>query len=188
MPDGNRPETGPDPREDAQAMESFRPGPETARAYRDALGCFGTGVTVVTCTTPMGPLAMTANSFSSVSLDPPLVLWSPAIASSRHDAFVAAQTFSVHVLAADQLPLARAFARDGRDFSHVHWTESGLGTPVLPGAVARFDCQHHAAHPAGDHTIVLGRVAAAALRPGAPLLFVRGSYGGFADQDFTTGG
>ena len=169
-------------------MESFRPGPETARAFRDALGCFGTGVTIVTCLTEDGPLAMTANSFSSVSLDPPLVLWSPAIASSRHDAFVAAPTFSVHVLAADQLPLARAFARDGRDFSHADWVETDHATPALPGAIARFDCHHHAAHGAGDHTIVLGRVEAAAYRPGAPLLFVRGSYGGFADQDFTTGG
>jgi flavin reductase (DIM6/NTAB) family NADH-FMN oxidoreductase RutF len=169
-------------------MESFRPGPETARALRDALGCFGTGVTVVTCMTGDGPLAMTANSFSSVSLDPPLVLWSPAIASSRHDAFVAAQTFSIHVLAADQLALARAFARDGRDFSHAGWHETDHGTPAIAGAIARFDCQHHAAHGAGDHTIVLGRVEGAAHRPGAPLLFVRGCYGCFSDQDFTNGG
>mgnify|MGYP006289168161 FL=1 len=164
-------------------METFRPGPETARAYRDALGCFGTGVTVVTCREGPGgpPLAMTANSFSSVSLDPPLVLWSPAVSSSRHDAFVAAPQFAIHILAEDQLPLARAFAADGRDFSAVDWAEGPGGAPALPGALARLDCAHHAAHGAGDHTIVLGRVEQVVRQPGVPLLFVQGRYGRLAE-------
>lgn len=169
-------------------METFRPGPETERAFRDALGCFGTGVTIVTCLDGGAPLAMTANSFSSVSLDPPLVLWSPAVASSRHDAFVAAPAFCVHILAEGQLPMARAFARDGRDWSGVEWHRGETGAPALPGVLARLDCTHHAAHGAGDHTIVLGRVEHVARAPGAPLLFVGGLYGGFAERAFTRGG
>lgn len=169
-------------------MHTFRPGPETARAYRDALGCFGTGVTVVTCMTADGPLAMTANSFSSVSMDPPLVLWSPAIASSRHDPFVAAPQFSIHILADGQLEMATAFARSGWDFSHAAWTPGPNGAPALDGVVTRLDCHHHASHGAGDHTIVLGRVEAVSHGAGRPLLFVQGCYGGFADQGFTSGG
>lgn len=182
MPDGSRQAQGPG------AMNTFRPGPETSRAYRDALGCFATGVTVVTCLTEQGPLAMTANSFSSVSLDPPLVLWSPAIASSRHDAFVAAAHFSIHILAEDQLGLATAFARNGRDFSHAAWAPGPQGVPALGGVVTRLDCHHHAAHGAGDHTIVLGRVETVSHGQGRPLLFVQGCYGGFEDQGFTSGG
>jgi len=168
-------------------MDTFRPGPQTERAFRDALGCFGTGVTIVTCIDEERPLAMTANSFCSVSLDPPLVLWSPAVASSRHDAFVAAGAFSIHILEQTQLPMARGFARDGRDWGAVDWQEGATGAPALPGVLARLDCTHHAAHGAGDHTIVLGRVEHVARRPGAPLLFVGGAYGGFAEKDFTGG-
>jgi flavin reductase (DIM6/NTAB) family NADH-FMN oxidoreductase RutF len=169
------------------AMESFRPGPETERNFRDALGCFGTGVTVVTCIEGGAPLAMTANSFASISLDPPLVLWSPAVASSRHDAFVAASAFAIHILAEGQLPMARAFARDGRDWTHVDWQAGETGAPALHGVLTRLDCVHHAAHGAGDHTIVLGRVEHVVRAPGAPLIFCGGAYGGFAERDFTGG-
>jgi flavin reductase (DIM6/NTAB) family NADH-FMN oxidoreductase RutF len=83
------------------------------RDLRDALGRYATGVTVVTTMTPHGPLGMTVNSFSSVSLDPPLVLWSPARKSSRFPAFEASSHFAIHILAADQRPLAEHFARNG---------------------------------------------------------------------------
>ena len=178
MPDGSK----------GLDMQSFRPGPDTARAYRTALGAYGTGVTVVTCFADGAPLAMTANSFASVSLDPPLVLWSPAMSSSRHDAFVAARAFSIHVLGKDQLALARAFAVNGRDFDHVGWQAGETGAPALDGAVTRLDCVHHAAHEAGDHTIVLGRVERACHTPRAPLLFWGGAYGTFAERDFTNDG
>lgn len=164
------------------ADTSFIPGPETARAYRDALGCFGTGVTVVTTLTPRGPLAITVNSFTSVSLEPPLLLWCPAKASLRHDAFVGAEHFAIHVMAEDQLDLAKHFAVNGEDFSAAAWQPNALGSPALEAVIARFDCRRFAAHPAGDHTIVVGEVASVTTRPGKGLIFKRGQYGGFLEQ------
>ncbi|WP_264213844.1 flavin reductase family protein [Leisingera thetidis] len=164
------------------AETSFIPGPQTVRAYREALGCFGTGVTVVTTLTARGPLAITVNSFTSVSLEPPLLLWCPAHASLRHDAFVSAENFAIHVMAEDQLGLAKHFAADGEDFSTAAWRPNTLGAPALEGVIARFDCRRFAAHPAGDHTIVVGEVASVTTRPGKGLIFKRGLYGGFLEQ------
>ncbi|MEP2718373.1 flavin reductase family protein [Pseudophaeobacter sp.] len=161
---------------------SFTPGAETSRDYRDALGCFATGVTVVTTLTEQGPLAITVNSFTSVSMDPPLLLWCPDRGSPRHDRFVAAQRFSIHVLAEDQFDLAQHFALNGEGFTADNWSLSEAGTPVLPGAIARFDCQHFDHHPAGDHSIILGRVTRVTTRPGKGLIFKRGQYGGFLEQ------
>lgn len=159
--------------------QNFVPGPETARAFRDALGCFATGVTVVTTETSNGPLAMTVNSFSSVSLDPPLILWCPARASLRHDAFVAAKHFSVHVMAEDQLDTAVHFSRSGDAFDVTEVHRTAQGQPALPGVLARFDCRSHAAHDGGDHTILVGEVLNVATRTGKGLIFKRGQYGGF---------
>ncbi|MDE4172769.1 flavin reductase family protein [Phaeobacter sp. PT47_59] len=167
---------------DTTLTPGFTPGPETQRAYRDALGCFATGVTVITTGTEQGPLAFTANSFSSVSMDPPLLMWCPAHASLRHDAFVAAERFSIHVMAEDQLDLAIHFARCGDDFTSVRWQQAEDGTPHLAGVLARFDCSAHASHPAGDHTIILGQVQRFATRPGKGLIFKQGLYGGFLEQ------
>lgn len=162
-------------------MQSFQPGPETARAFRNTLGCFATGVTIVTCQDSQGPLAMTANSFASVSLDPPLVLWSPAKTSSRYTSFVEAKNFAIHVLSEDQGELASHFAKDGRAFSDVPWEADINGAPLFPTCLARFTCRQHAAHDAGDHTIIIGEVTEAAHAAGAPLLFARGSYGRFTN-------
>lgn len=159
-------------------MQSFSPSAADDRAFRDTLGCFATGVTVVTCQDAEGPLAITANSFAAVSLDPPLILWSPAKSSRRHDSFVAAEHFAVHVLAEDQLPLGRRFAMDGRDFTGLDWADDA-GTPLLSDCLARFTCRRHATVPGGDHTVILGEVLQAAHRPGAPLIFARGAYGRF---------
>ena len=167
MPDGGR------------AMTRFQPGPETARDLRDALGCFATGVTVVTTRGPSGPLGITANSFSSVSLDPPLVLWSPAKASRRHDTFRDAASFAIHVLAADQHDVAMAFVRDAAPFDRVAARNVSSGIPLLEGCLALFECRLFAAHDAGDHTIILGEVISAETREGEPLVFARGQYGRF---------
>ncbi|MFC4215429.1 flavin reductase family protein [Pseudophaeobacter arcticus] len=161
---------------------SFIPGADTARAYRDALGCFATGVTVVTTQTDSGPLAITVNSFTSVSMQPPLLLWCPDRSSLRHDAFVTAQRFAIHVLAEDQLSQAQHFARNGKGFTAGNWRQSDAGTPALPGFIARFECQHFDSYPAGDHTIILGQVTQVTTCPGNGLVFKRGQYGGFLEQ------
>jgi flavin reductase (DIM6/NTAB) family NADH-FMN oxidoreductase RutF len=161
------------------AMERFTPGPDTARAFRDALGRFATGVTVVTALTDEGPVGITANSFASVSLDPPLVLWSPARASSRFPVFAAAEHFAIHVMGREHRDLAAHFVRHGRDFSGIA-TEPGPGdVPLLADCLARFACRTEARHDAGDHLIVVGRVLEAASRDGAPLVFCHGGYGQF---------
>lgn len=159
----------------------FTPGPDTARALRDAYGCFSTGVTVVTVGSSDGPIGFTANSFSSVSLDPPLVLWCPARASSRHAPFIDAARFAIHILAEDQSDLARRFARSGDSFAGIDWSQDEDGVPILAGCLARFDCERHAVHEAGDHSIIVGRVLQAMHRQGgAGLVFKRGAFGSFA--------
>jgi len=160
-------------------VDEFEPGPENALAFRQCLGRFATGVTVVTTAGPDGPLGITANSFASVSLDPPLVLWSPARRSARFDAFCAARDYAIHVLAADQEPLARRFARAGHGCDGADWQEGPGGVPVLEGALARFLCRQEAVHEGGDHAIIVGRVLQAAQRDGAPLTFFGGQYGSF---------
>ncbi|KAE9631509.1 flavin reductase family protein [Parasedimentitalea maritima] len=162
---------------------NFTPGPDTVRAYRDALGCFGTGVTVVTTLTPRGPLAITANSFTSVSMDPPLLLWCPAKNSLRHNAFIDADHFTIHIMGENQLDLAKHFARNGEDFEPVSWQPNAVGTPTLPDCIARFDCRHFARHPGGDHSILIGEVLSATTRPGKGLIFKQGLYGGFLEQN-----
>lgn len=161
-------------------MREFEPKPDEARAFRDALGRFATGVTVVTCATEAGPVGMTANSFASVSLDPPLVLWSPAKSSSRFAHFTGADAFSIHILADTERDLAARFTRGGAGFDGLDWHLSPEGAPVIEGTLARFDCTRHAIHDGGDHAIVIGLVRRAALRAGAPLVFSQGHYGQFA--------
>jgi flavin reductase (DIM6/NTAB) family NADH-FMN oxidoreductase RutF len=157
---------------------TFIPGPDNQRALRDALGCFATGVTVVTCRDAQGPLAMTANSFAGVSLDPAIVLWSPALTSARHDSFVAAEHFVIHIMSTAQKDLCTHFALNGRGFDDVAWSENAQGVPVLPDCVARFTCTRFATHPGGDHTVILGKVTEAARSDGAaPLVFAQGTYG-----------
>lgn len=155
--------------------------PSDSRALRSAFGRFGTGVTVITTQTAQGPLGMTANSFSSVSLDPPLVLWSAALRSKRHDAFVQAEHFCIHVMGQDQQEMATHFASQGHDFSAFDWAAGPSGAPQLSGCLATFQCSRHAVHPAGDHSIILGQVTHAAERPGtgAGLLFDQGRFGTF---------
>lgn len=147
---------------------------------RDALGRFATGVTVVTTMTAEGPLGITANSFASVSLTPPLVLWSPARKSSRFPAFEAASHFAVHVLGANQRALAEHFA-EASDFAQVDFAQGPGDVPMIEGCVARFACFHEVAYDGGDHLIVVGRVLAMETNDQPPLLYYRGAYGGLAE-------
>lgn len=168
--------------------ESFTPKPGEERRFRTALGQFTTGVTVVTALGPEGPVGITANSFSSLSLDPPLVLWSPARASRRFAAFVDAAHFAIHVLAEDQFALGRHFALQGLDFDLPDVLANDAGVPILPGCLARFECRREAVHDGGDHAIVVGRVLRVSTRPGAPLVFSAGRYGGFEPSAGTHSG
>jgi flavin reductase (DIM6/NTAB) family NADH-FMN oxidoreductase RutF len=156
--------------------------PETdLRSFRHALGAFATGVTVITTGTESGPVGITANSFASVSLDPPLVLWSPAKSSSRFGIFSQADRFAVHVLRSDQRAMADGFTRSWTAFHDLDWAVDAAGTPLINGTLARFVCKTEVRHDAGDHVIVVGRVLAVTRGPvGAPLVFQGGSYGAFA--------
>lgn len=157
---------------------TFVPGPRTRRAFRDALGRFATGVTVVTCEGD-GPVGITANSFTSVSLDPPLVLWSPARSSRRFAAFTAAEHFAVHVMGEDQADIALGFAMEGDAFDGHSLSRNPEGVPVIHGCLARFECRTHARHDGGDHEIIVGAVLRASSSEGAPLIFSGGDYGRF---------
>lgn len=152
--------------------------PDDPRALRDAFGRFATGVCLVTAQGPEGPVGFTANSFASVSLEPPLVLWSPARASRRFGVFSAAGHYAIHILGAEQADLITRFSRDGTGFGGLDPVVTDEGLPVLP-ALARFDCAAHAAHDGGDHAILVGRVLRATVRDGAPLVFSQGRYGEF---------
>jgi flavin reductase (DIM6/NTAB) family NADH-FMN oxidoreductase RutF len=148
------------------------------RELRDALGRFATGVTVVTTMAPTGPLGITANSFASVSLDPPLVLWSPARKSRRFPAFEAASHFAVHVLSAGQRTLAEQFAGPGEGFCGVDYRLGFGDAPLLEGCTARFECRHEAGYDGGDHLIVVGEVLRLVHDELPPLLYHRGRYCG----------
>ena len=162
-----------------EPMKNFVPGPERKREFRDALGRFATGITVVTTSTPAGPIGITANSFTSVSLDPPIVLWSIGRHSRRFAAFAGCERFAVHVLGAEQLALSQRFARSGNAFEGLAHDLSDAGVPLLGGCLSRFECTRISAHEGGDHLIVVAGVTAATLRDGAPLLFFGGGYGRF---------
>lgn len=146
---------------------------------RQAMGRYATGVTVVTTIGPEGPVGIAANSFTSLSLDPPLLLWCPARSSSRYAIFAKAERYAIHVLAADQLEICRRFARTGGDFSGIDLTFTPEGVPALPGVLARYDCRAHASHEGGDHAILVAEVMRVTLSEGAPLLFWGGRYGDF---------
>jgi flavin reductase (DIM6/NTAB) family NADH-FMN oxidoreductase RutF len=166
---------------DGSAMATtFAPGAETARAFRDALGTFATGVTLVTIAGPSGPMGFVANSFSSLSLDPPLVLWSIARTSRRFQAFAGADRFAIHILGRDQADWPARFGRDGTGFAGLDVVQDDHGLPVLQGTPCRMDCARHAAHDGGDHLILVGRVTRVTREPGAPLVFSQGRYGAFA--------
>jgi len=148
------------------------------RLYRDALGCFATGVTVVTARDPRGkPVAMTVNSFASVSLDPPLVLWCVNRAIGLFAAFNAARHFAVHVLPGDQDSVASHFAIDRSDkFAGVDFETRLENLPVLPNYSALFQCKVEHRYDGGDHVILVGRVLEFDHRPADPLVYHAGKF------------
>ena len=149
-----------------------------SRQLRNVLGTFTTGVTVVTTRDLEGVYhGVTANSFSSVSLEPPLVLWSQALTSRSFAAFQDSEHFAVNILADDQIALSNQFAKSKDDkFAGVPFSEGLGGVPVLEGTVAHFECTKVAAYRAGDHVIYLGRVARVGYSGRRPLAFAHGRY------------
>lgn len=169
-----------------QALEraedrAARTGPAVdPRQFRDALGRFATGVTLITACEEGGqhPVGITVNSFASVSLDPALVLWSAARSSLRHRHFSVARHFAIHVLNEDQADLARRFTKDGAAFEGLSWHAGAQGVPLIDGVLARFECETEARYEGGDHTIIVGKVTGFTIDQAAsPLLFFGGRFG-----------
>jgi 3-hydroxy-9,10-secoandrosta-1,3,5(10)-triene-9,17-dione monooxygenase reductase component len=148
------------------------------RALRNALGRFATGVTIITTVDAQGaPVGLTANSFNSLSLDPPLVLWSLRRSSPNLPSFSQASHFAVNVLGEGQLELSRRFAAPGDDkFAQGAWATGEGGVPLLSGCAAVFECERVAQQDAGDHVLFIGRVRALSEAALPPLLFQAGHY------------
>lgn len=149
-----------------------------AREFRDALGCFATGVTVVTARGADGEnVGCTANSFSSVSLDPPLVMWAIAKNANSYDAFIQAKNFAIHILHAGQQDMSKLFAtKDVNKFSEISWSEGEGGVPLLDDYSVRFECSTENLVEGGDHIIIVGRVHAMDNPDAEPLGFYQGKY------------
>lgn len=153
-----------------------------AATFREVMGYYPTGVCVITAAAADGaPVGMVVGSFSSVSLDPPLVGFFPGRASTSWPQIERAGHFCVNVLSSEQTALCRQIAAPGDKFAGVAYTMSAHGLPVLADAMASIECRLHSVTEAGDHWLVLGRVLGLeARREADPMLFFRGTYGGFA--------
>jgi flavin reductase (DIM6/NTAB) family NADH-FMN oxidoreductase RutF len=154
----------------------------TSAEFRQALGCFATGVTVITVDYEGEVQGMTANAFASVSLDPPLVLVCVDHRARTHAHLHAKKRFGVNVLAEDQKIISDYYARAARDHGHAErdagarFDRTAHGTPVLNGGLAYLECRLHTVQDAGDHTIFIAEVEEVVVREGDPLLYYRGEY------------
>ena len=148
--------------------------------FREALGHFASGVTVVTAMEDGEPVGFTCQAFTSLSLDPPMVALAPAKSSTSWPRIAKAGAFCVNILGEHQEALCRSFAVSGGDkFRGVGWHPGSIGTPVLEGSLAWIECELGIIHDAGDHELVTGRVVDIGIGEGRPLLFYRGGFGSF---------
>ena len=162
--------------------ESGEPGRDL-RAFRRCLSQFGTGVTVITAQAEADRVGVTANSFASLSLDPPLITWAIKKESRSLDTFRAAGRFAVNILASDQIEASRVFATPASDkFSQLAWQPGVSGAPLLDGSLATLECELEAIHEGGDHMLLVGRVRNFTRYEREPLLFVPGRYGMAVDH------
>ncbi|MEK9899890.1 MAG: flavin reductase family protein [Rhodospirillaceae bacterium] len=154
--------------------------PFDSREFRNALGNFATGVTIVTAKGDKGELVgITASSFNSVSLEPPLILWSLDRNSTSLQTIEAASHFCVHILSDAQSDECIAFAKSGADkFAELDCGEGLGGAPLIDGCLARFECRNVVHHDGGDHVIIVGEVERFETREGNPLVFFRGKLSG----------
>jgi flavin reductase (DIM6/NTAB) family NADH-FMN oxidoreductase RutF len=160
-----------------QVEDTGIPKPFDIREFRNALGGFVTGVTVVTTIVDGRPIGFTANSFTSVSLDPPLILVCIGKSSSNYANFTQVDKFCVNVLAGNQRDVSRQFSAKGVDrFAGIAWSSGELDSPRIPGVGSWFDCTLHDRIDAGDHEILIGRVHEFGDEIGSPLAFCRGNY------------
>jgi flavin reductase (DIM6/NTAB) family NADH-FMN oxidoreductase RutF len=166
------------------SLQPLAPLPVDSTSFRQALAQFASGVTVVTTRDGSGePLGLTVSAFSSVSLQPPLVLVSVDVGSETNAGFRDSGVFGVSILAEEQDDVSRLFARPGREkFREIPLTTGQRGLALVPGALAHIECEVRAAHPAGDHILYVGEIVALAVRPGRPLLYNRGGYRRLADD------
>lgn len=156
----------------------YRSGHDS-RTLRDALGCFATGVTVVTCLDHAGrPAGLTVNSFTSVSLDPPLILVCVHKMAAAAEPLVGASHFAINVLQREQQPASMTFSARVEDrFGSTPWSVGEAGAPILKDSLGVFECERFAVYDGGDHHILVGRVAKASFDAGLdPLLYFRGRY------------
>lgn len=163
---------------EAPVSREYRTGSDP-RTLRDALGCFATGVTVVTCLDQQGdPIGLTANSFTSLSLDPPLLLVCVAKGTASAGPLSEARHFAVNVLQTGQQPASITFSTRVEDrFGCTAWSMGEHGVPVLLDSLSVFECARHAIHEGGDHFILVGEVKKATFEPSLdPLLYFRGRY------------
>jgi len=149
-----------------------------ARHFRDALSQFATGVTVITTRLEDGSfLGLTASSFNTVSLEPPLVLWSLSRRANSLPVFTGNSHYVINILSAQQAALADQFARPAKDrFEGVSFTLSPTGLPILAGAAAWFECHNRSRYPEGDHVIFVGQVECCDVLPQEPLIFHGGRF------------
>lgn len=161
-----------------------RPKKIDAIEFRRIMGCFATGVTVVTTVDQGGELVgLTVNSFNSLSLDPPLVLWSLAVSSPLVPAFENASHFAVNVLAEDQVEISQRFAlREVDKFSDLEVRKGAGGAPLIAGCIAWIECRTRKQERHGDHVLFIGEVERMAESAKKPLLFLRGHYAGAGDH------
>ena len=148
------------------------------RELRDALGRFATGVCVITTMDSQKPVGMTVNSFASVSLDPPLVLWSLQNSSEMYDVFASPGHFAINILSKDQQALSDLYAKKGDHLlEHEHYRIGKYGSPIIRNALTTLECKLETSYEGGDHQIIIGRVCDMHTRPtGKPLLFFSGTY------------
>jgi flavin reductase (DIM6/NTAB) family NADH-FMN oxidoreductase RutF len=151
--------------------------------FRQTLGCFATGIVIVTSLDADGnPVGMTVDSFNSVSMEPPLVLWSLNLNAPSLPAFRAHSSFIVHVLSDQQLDLCKKFAKSGTDkFAGVDWQPGLDGSPLLRDTVATIQCTAYRQYEGGDHEIHLGQVMASSVSDRKPLIYNRGEFGKFGE-------
>jgi flavin reductase (DIM6/NTAB) family NADH-FMN oxidoreductase RutF len=157
------------PLETEKAMKS--------KEFRSAMGCFITGVTVVTTTDNNKAIGVTANSFSSVSLEPPLVLWSLSKRSQKHPIMTCVKHYAINMLSKDQEEVAIRFSQSEEPFLGLDFYFSKLGVPLIKNSVAVLECEQHVIYDGGDHSIILGLVTSFNESKLEPLTFFRGQLG-----------